>query len=258
VTVGFELSRARLEAMIDGYVDRTIQVCRQVIHAARVPASALGQVIMVGGSTRIPLVRRRVAELFGREVLDRINPDEVVAQGAALQASILSGQLPAAPAGAAMADADMDPGPLRALPPASVPDDAILLDVNPASLGVATAGGFTDRILEKNAPIPIERTKSFTTARDGQTRVVITCVRGEARKRAEGEVLGELILEDIPAAPRGEVELAVTFRVDTDGILHVRAVDARTGQARQARLNVIGAPVTETAGAGDRPEPAPR
>ena len=250
LAVEFELSRARFENLIVGYVDRTVEVCKQVLHAARVTAADIGQVILVGGSTRVPLVRLRVAELFGREPLDRINPDEVVAQGAALQAAMLSGQIAAAPA-AGMADADMDQ---LALDLAAPPRDAVLLDVNPASLSVATAGGFADKILDKNAPIPIERTKSFTTARDNQTRVVIACVRGESRRLADNEVLGELVLDNIAPARRGDVELAVTFRVDTDGILAVRAVDARTGQKQEARLAVIGAPVASSGGEGDLPE----
>jgi molecular chaperone DnaK len=251
--VEFEINRSQLENLIAGYVDKTIDVCNQALHAARVSASDIGQVILVGGSTRVPLVRRRVAELFGREPLDRINPDEVVAQGAAIQAAILSGQIAASPS-AAMAEADMDQSPMLGLDVARPPANAVLLDVNPASLSVATAGGFTDRILDKNAPIPIERTKSFTTARDDQTRVVIACVRGEAKRLADNEVLGELVLDNIAPARRGDVELAVTFRVDTDGILHVRAVDARTGQKQEARLNVIGAPVAPAASPDELPE----
>jgi molecular chaperone DnaK len=256
LAVDFELNRSQFEALIAGYVDKTIDVCSQVMHAARVGAADIGQVILVGGSTRVPLVRQRVAELFGREPLDRINPDEVVAQGAALQAAILSGQVASAPS-PRMAAADMDPTPLLLLDKAKPPANAVLLDVNPASLSVATAGGYTDRILDKNAPIPIERTKSFTTARDDQTRVVISCVRGENRRIDDNEILGELVLDNIAPARRGDVELAVTFRVDTDGILHVRAVDARTGQKQEARLNVIGAPVSSAARPGELPEELP-
>lgn len=255
----FEITREQLENLITGYVDRTIEVCNQVVASARLEFGEIGQVILVGGSTRVPLVRLRVAELFDREPLDAINPDEVVAQGAALQAAILSGQLAAAPPPDATVDADMDQTPILTLAAtSSPPTNAVLLDVNPASLSVATAGGYTDRVLEKNAPIPIERTKIFTTARDGQTRVVIACVRGEQLMFADSELLGELVLDNIEPAARGDVELIVTFRVDTDGILHVRAEDARTGQRQEARLNVIGAPVPAEMSAEDYPTGPPQ
>ena len=123
----------------------------------------------------------------------------------------------------------------------------LLLDVTPATLSIATAGGYTERLLEKNAPIPIERTKVFTTARDDQTKVVIDCCRGESRRFGENEPLGQLVLDELPARPRGEVKIEVTFRVDTDGILRVRARDAETGAAQEATLSVLGAPVEENA-----------
>ncbi len=259
LSVEFEVSRTKFEQLIVGYVDRTVEVCQQVIAASGVTLADIGQVILVGGSTRVPLVRERVSELFDLYPLESINPDEVVSQGAAIQAAILTGQLvkstpPVPQLGAAidldapmMVNADMDQQPiLEQAASGTGVDNAVLLDVNPASLRIATAGGFTDQLLAKNAPIPIERTKRFTTARDGQTRVVITCVRGETRRLEENERLGELVLDHIPPAPRGEVELDVTFRVDTDGILHVRAEDARTGQSQEAQLTVIGAPVPDS------------
>jgi molecular chaperone DnaK len=122
---------------------------------------------------------------------------------------------------------------------------ALLLDVTPAALRVATAGGYAEPLLEKNSPIPIEHTRVFTTARDHQTRVVIDCCRGESRRAEENEVLGTLVLENLPPGPRGEAKVEVTFRVDADGILHVRAIDVRTGMSQEARLNVIGAPIED-------------
>src|SRR5678815_4457467 len=119
----------------------------------------------------------------------------------------------------------------------------VLLDVNPATLAIHTAGGFTERLLDKNAPIPIERSRVFTTSRDNQTRVEIDCCRGEARRYTENEALGTLQLDGLVAKPRGDVKIEVQFRVDADGILHVRASDQESGQQQEAHLQVIGAPV---------------
>ena len=228
LSLPFHVKRAQFESMITGYVDRTIEVCRQVLTATGIETAGIADVLCVGGSTRIPLVRQRVAELFNREPAIRIDPDEVVAHGAAIQAAILVG--------------DTD---------AVGEDSALLLDVTPATLGIATAGGYIERVLEKNAPIPIERTKVFTTAHEFQTRVVVECCRGEGKRFEDNEVLGALVLDDLPAAPRGVLKIEVTFRVDTDGILHVRARDAKTGQEQSSQLNVIGAPVKS-----DGPPPA--
>ena len=118
----------------------------------------------------------------------------------------------------------------------------VLLDVNPSTLSIQTAGGYTERLLDKNSPIPIERTRVFTTARDNQTRVEIDCCRGESRRYAENEPLGTLLLEDLPPKPRGDLKIEVCFRVDADGILHVRAADADSGAQQEARMQVIGAP----------------
>jgi molecular chaperone DnaK len=121
----------------------------------------------------------------------------------------------------------------------------ILMDVNPATLAIQTAGGFTERLLDKNAPIPIEKIRVFTTARDQQTRVEIDCCRGENRKYADNEPLGTLLLENLAAAPRGELKIEVSFRVDSDGILHVRATDQASGAAQEAHLQVLGAPTAD-------------
>jgi molecular chaperone DnaK len=121
----------------------------------------------------------------------------------------------------------------------------ILMDVNPATLAIHTAGGFTERLLDKNAPIPIEKTRVFTTARDNQTRVEIDCCRGENRRYAENEPLGTLLLENLAPAKRGELKIEVSFRVDSDGILHVRAMDQASGAKQEAHLQVLGAPTAE-------------
>ncbi|HEY0251937.1 MAG TPA: Hsp70 family protein, partial [Kofleriaceae bacterium] len=118
----------------------------------------------------------------------------------------------------------------------------ILLDVNPSTLAIQTAGGYAERLLDKNAPIPIERSRVFTTARDNQTRVEIDCCRGESRRYAENEPLGKLVLDALPPKPRGDLKIEVAFRVDADGILQVSATDVDSGQRQEASLNVIGAP----------------
>jgi molecular chaperone DnaK len=243
----FRLTRAQLENMVRGFVDRAIELTRNALTAVRLDPRAVNEIVCVGGTTRVPLVRQRLAELFGKEPLVRINPDEVVAQGAAIQAGSLSGSLFH---GVGMSSRDAVP--TVALSPlahggvpwaaAAAPARPILLDVTPASLRIATAGGYTEEILERNLPTPIERTRTFTTARDHQTQVVIDCCRGDARKVVENEPLGRLILEGLPPRRRGEVRIDVTFRVDQDGILHVRARDADTGIKQEAALEVLGAP----------------
>ncbi len=242
----FALHRRQFEDLIAGYVNRTIEVTNQVLQQARLSARDISDVLCVGGSTRIPAVRQRLADTFGREPNIRINPDEVVAQGAAIQAGSLSGSIIAG-SGMGTRDAVMTEAhsPLlyggAAMPkgPLARP---VLLDVNPSTLSIQTAGGYAERLLDKNSPIPIERTRVFTTARDGQTRVEIDCCRGESRRFAENEPLGQLLLEGLPARPRGDLKIEVCFRVDADGILHVRASDADSGARQEARMQVFGAP----------------
>ncbi len=248
VKLPFRLTRAQLEGMVRGFVDRSIELTRRALTAARLDPRDISEVVCVGGTTRVPLVRQRLAELFGREPALRINPDEVVAQGAAIQAGSLAGSLFH---GRGMATRDAVP--THAMSPlahgdvpwasAVAPARPILLDVTPAGLRIATAGGFSEEILERNLPTPIERTRTFTTARDHQTQVVIDCCRGESKRFEENELLGRLVLEGLPPRRRGDVRIDVTFRVDQDGILHVRARDADTGIEQETALEVLGAPV---------------
>ncbi|MCX5746848.1 MAG: Hsp70 family protein [Proteobacteria bacterium] len=270
----FQISRRQFDDMIAGYVLRTMDVTRQALAAAQLAPGDIDEVLCVGGSTRIPLVRRRIAELFGREPNIGINPDEVVAQGAAIQAGSLTGKLDAGTgmgASHAIATASHSPlahdisssvpgAPPRGRSPTQAPTPPprphrptqpqlarpvarpILLDVNPATLAIQTAGGYTEKLLDKNAPIPIQQARVFTTARDNQTRVEIDCCRGEARRYTENEPLGTLVLDRLPARPRGELKIEVSFRVDADGILHVQATDVASGTRQEAYLNVLGAP----------------
>jgi molecular chaperone DnaK len=242
----FRFSRREFELMIKDFIDRAIAVTDRMLDVAAVSAAQISEVLCVGGTTRIPAVRARLAERFGKEPNFRINPDEVVAQGAAIQAGSLMGNVVAGP-GMSVEDAVVTPAmsPLsRGARPLSLgpPPRPLLLDVTPATLAIQTAGGFTEMLLEKNLPIPIERSRIFTTVRDNQTRVEIHCCRGEAKQYADNEPLGMLVLEDLPERMRGELSIEVTFRVDTDGILHVRARDTGSGVKREARLRILGAP----------------
>ncbi len=242
----FALTRAQFDDLISGYVNRTIEVTKQVLVQARLTPQHISDVLCIGGSTRIPTIRERLADVFGREPNVKINPDEAVAQGAAIQAGSLSGSIIA---GSGMGTRDAVPteahSPLiyggQQIPkgPLARP---VLLDVNPATLAIQTAGGFAERLLDKNSPIPIEKTRVFTTARDNQTRVEIDCCRGESRRFGENEPLGKLVLEQLPPKARGDLKIEVTFRVDSDGILHVKAADLESGARQEARLQVFGAP----------------
>jgi molecular chaperone DnaK len=245
----FHVTRHQFEGLIAGYVNRTAEVTRQVLAAAGVPPSAISEVLCVGGSTRIPMVRDRLGDIFGRAPNVTINPDEVVAHGAAIQAGTLSGGLAA---GTGMGGRDVPSTALAplviggALVAAGPIPRPLLLDVNPATLGIQTVGGFIERLLDKNAPIPIEKTRVFTTVRDEQTAVVIDCCRGDGRRYVDNEPLGTLTLTNLPPRPRGETQIEVRFRVDTDGILHVRASDLKSGTAQEAQLAVLGAPSVST------------
>jgi molecular chaperone DnaK len=245
--LAFAMTRHDLEDLIAGYVQRTMTVTRQVLASADIDPGMVDEVLCVGGSTRIPLVRQRLAEIFEREPNVSINPAEVVAHGAAIQAGSLTGHLTAG-TGLGARDAVATAGH-SALAGGSVPlpqvaaRRPVLLDVNPATLSIHTAGGYIERLLDKNAPIPIERTRVFTTSRDNQTRVEIDCCRGEARRYTDNEPLGTLLLDGLAPKPRGDLKIEVQFRVDADGILHVRASDQTSGRRQEAKLQVIGAPV---------------
>jgi molecular chaperone DnaK len=245
VSLPFSLTQRSFESMIAGYIERSIAVAKQALAAANLTPGQIGRVLCVGGSTRIPLVRSLLTELFGRQPDISINPDEVVAHGAAIQAGSLSGTLSQSPGMAEkVGTAKSSPVILGGAPlPMTDLPRPLLLDVNPSTLAIQTAGGFTEVLLEKNSPIPMERTRIFSTIRDAQRRVEINCCRGEARRYSENEPLGTLVLDDLPEKQRGELQVEVTFRVDPDGILHVRARDAQSGVEQSANLSVIGAPL---------------
>ena len=251
----FQITQQQFEDLINGYIQRTADVTKAVVLAAGYSPRDISDVLCVGGSTRIPLVRQRLAEIFGREPNTSINPDEVVSQGAAIQAGSLTANLSSGTGmGARDAVATVGHSVLAAaaaggrtgktLPMGAV-KRPILMDVNPATLAIQTVGGYTERLLDKNAPIPIEKTRVFTTARDGQTKVEIDCCRGENRRYAENEPLGTLVLDGLEPKKRGDLKVEVSFRVDADGILHVKAADQESGVAQEAHLQVLGAPTQE-------------
>jgi molecular chaperone DnaK len=216
LSLDFRLTRAELEKRIDEIVDRALVTCGTVIAEAGLTPHLVDEVILVGGATRVPLVRRRVAAFFGREPRADLNPMEVVAEGAALQARILTSA----------------PGAIAQAP--------VLMDVTPHALGVAIAGAYTDVLIEKNEAVPVERTRVLTTARDNQREVVIRVCQGSEKLFTANTLMGELRLDGLRAARRGELKIEVTFLVDADGILQVSATDQTTGRTEHATLRVLG------------------
>jgi molecular chaperone DnaK len=188
--------------MVMDLVQRTFKVCDEALQSARMTAADLDAIILVGGPTRLPIIRTSVKHYFQKEPMAGIDPDEVVAMGAAIQAGSLM----------------------------ESKSEHYLLDVTPLTLRVGTVGGYTDKIIEKNTPIPIERSKAYTTNRDGQDKVKIRIYQGESNKAAECELLGEFEFSGFRIAYRGEVRIEVTFEIDTNGIVHVTAADVETGQ----------------------------
>ncbi|MFQ5699307.1 MAG: molecular chaperone DnaK [Myxococcota bacterium] len=206
------LERPQIEAMMADLIERTGEICRSVLHDAGLQMEDLGQVLLVGGQTRMPRVQAFVRELFGRAPHKGVNPDEVVAIGAALQASMLAEDVP---------------GPL-------------LVDVTPLSLGIETKGGHFARMIDRNTKVPATRNEVFTTTRDNQDTVRIRVLQGESDSASENDLLGEFSLCGIPAAPKGEPEIDVTFDIDVDGIVSVSAKDRATNQAQSVKVDPRG------------------
>ena len=196
------LTRAKLEALVADLIERTLGPCRQAIKDAGVSPRDIDEVILVGGQTRMPKVQEGVRELFGKEPHKGVNPDEVVAVGAAIQAGVLKGEV----------------------------KDVVLLDVTPLSLGIETLGGVTTRLIERNTTIPTRKSEPFTTAADSQTSVEIHVLQGEREMARDNRTLGKFHLGGIPPAPRGVPQIEVAFDIDANGILNVSAKDLATGK----------------------------
>ena len=197
------VTRGKLEELTLDLTERTIQICRQTMEDAGIKPRDLAEVVLVGGMTRMPKVQELVAEFFGREPCKGVHPDEVVAMGAAIQ-------------GAALIDAAAAP-------------DMLLLDVTPHSLGIMVAGGYFHRLIDRNTTVPTSKSHVFTTVRDDQTSVKIVVFQGESDRAEENELLGEFVLSGLRKAPKGEVEVDVTFEISADGIVGVSAQDKETG-----------------------------
>jgi len=213
----YQATRGRLENLVADLVERTMGICDEALTLAQLSPNKIQKVVLVGGATRMPLVRKTVSSFFAREPVTSINPDEVVAVGAAIQGASLLGTLPTSQG--------------------HVP--SLLLDVTPRTLAVATVGGFCQVLIPRNAQIPTEHTRTFTTGADYQTAVTIRVCQGERRRFEDNVALGELRLEGLHSAPRGEVRIAVTFEIDSDGLLKVSARDQDSGEAQNAAMQVI-------------------
>ncbi len=202
------LSRSKFEQLTDDLIQRTMEPCKLALQDAGLKTSDIDEVILVGGSTRIPKVQEVVKEFFGKEPHKGVNPDEVVAIGAAIQGAVLTGEV----------------------------KDVLLLDVIPLSLGIETLGGVATKLIEANTTIPTKKTEIFSTAADNQTTVEIHILQGERPMAADNRTLGKFILDGIPPAPRGIPQIEVTFDVDANGILHVTAKDKASGKEQSIRI----------------------
>jgi molecular chaperone DnaK len=207
-----KLTRAKLESLVDDLIQRTRGPCEQALKDAGLKAAEVDEVVLVGGMTRMPKVQQVVKELFGKEPHKGVNPDEVVAVGAAIQGGVLKGEV----------------------------KDVLLLDVTPLSLGIETLGGVFTRLIDRNTTIPTKKSQVFSTAEDGQNAVTIRVSQGEREMAADNKLLGQFDLVGIPPAPRGVPQIEVTFDIDANGIVHVSAKDKATGKEQSIRIQASG------------------
>jgi molecular chaperone DnaK len=207
-----KLTRAKFEALVQDLVEKTIEPCRKALKDAGLTAAEIGEVVLVGGMSRMPKVQEVVKQLFGKEPHKGVNPDEVVAIGAAIQAGVLQGDV----------------------------KDVLLLDVTPLSLGIETLGGVFTRIIERNTTIPTKKSQVFSTAEDNQNAVTIRVFQGEREMAADNKPLGQFDLMGIPPSPRGMPQIEVTFDIDANGIVNVSAKDKATGKEQQIRIQASG------------------
>ncbi len=203
-----KLTRSKLEQLADDLVQRTIEPCRKAMADASISAKEINEVVLVGGMTRMPKVQQLVKEFFGKEPHKGVNPDEVVAVGAAIQGAVLKGEV----------------------------KDVLLLDVTPLSLGIETLGGVFTKLIERNTTVPTRKSQTFSTAADNQTAVSVRVFQGEREMAADNKLLGQFELVGIPPAPRGIPQVDVTFDIDANGIVHVSAKDLATGKEQSIRI----------------------
>ena len=210
--LNIKLTRAKLEALVEDLVRKTVEPCKAALKDAGLSAGEVDEVIMVGGMTRMPKIIETVQNFFGKEPHRGVNPDEVVAMGAGIQAGVLQGDV----------------------------KDVLLLDVTPLSLGIETLGGVFTRLIDRNTTIPTKKSQVFSTADDNQSAVTIKVYQGEREMAADNKVLGEFNLEGIPPAPRGVPQIEVTFDIDANGIVNVSAKDKATGKEQQIKIQASG------------------
>lgn len=210
--MNLKLSRSKLENLVGDLIKRTISPCQKALSDAEVAKSDIGEVLLVGGMTRMPKVQSTVQDIFGRQPSRSVNPDEAVAVGAAVQGGVLAGDV----------------------------TDVLLLDVTPLSLGIETLGGVFTRLITRNTTIPTKKSQVFSTAADGQTQVEIKCHQGEREMASDNKLLGAFTLVGIPPAPRGVPQIEVTFDIDANGIVHVSARDKGTGKEQQIVIQSSG------------------
>ena len=210
--LNIKLTRAKFEALVDDLIQRTVEPCKAALKDAGLSAGQIDEVVLVGGMTRMPKVQEVVKNFFGREPHKGVNPDEVVAIGAAIQGGVLQGDV----------------------------KDVLLLDVTPLSLGIETLGGVFTRLIDRNTTIPTKKSQVFSTAEDGQTAVTINVFQGEREMAQDNKSLGRFDLQGIPPAPRGVPQIEVTFDIDANGIVQVSAKDKGTGKEQQIRIQASG------------------